>query len=44
VQHTSSQVFDTHASNQIVEQDEEKVRYLISAKWWERWRDYTNFD
>ena len=20
------------------------VRYLISAKWWERWRDFTTFD
>ena len=20
------------------------IRYLISSKWWERWRDFTNFD
>jgi len=22
----------------------ETVRYLVSSKWWEKWRDYTNFD
>ena len=30
---------------QALMQDEDLlVRYLISAKWWERWRDFTNFD
>ena len=23
---------------------ESKVRYLISSKWWEKWRDFSNFN
>ena len=32
-------------NEEAVLQDENlMVRFLISARWWERWRDFTNFD
>ena len=32
-------------SGQDAEVEEDtKIRYLISSKWWEKWRDFTNFN